>query len=183
MVEIIKLNEKLIDYQTPHYFVIRVSHDIEDDLKTGFTSWKAYPTLRTLIQDGTGWMVVDEVLERRKDYVDQKELLGMSEKELENFLENRGLIPDYIRQRASGWWGIYHYDGLACWQLHSNVVGDAIYECCERFKKGKLLERKFYPSDVVRIIDLSVIAGVFKNCDFSDTYLIEVKDTYFDPRM
>jgi hypothetical protein len=41
----------------------------------------------------------------------------------------------------------------------------------------------FYPNEVLRIIDLSPLDGVLYKCDLKDTYLIEVKDTHFDPAM
>jgi hypothetical protein len=121
--KIIKLNEKLIDYETPYYFVVRVSRDIITDLKTGFTSLDAYPSLRKL------------------------------------------------------------NEGLACWHLKSYVVGDAIFEYCKRLETHNLIERMFYPNEVLRIIDLSPLDGVLYKCDLKDTYLIEVKDTHFDPAM
>ncbi|NP_835680.1 hypothetical protein Rm378p093 [Rhodothermus phage RM378] len=181
--EIIKIIEKLIDYETPYYFVMRFSRDIITDLKTGFTSVEAYPSLRKLIRDETGWMYVDAFLEERGKNIMRRDLLYMDENKLEAFLEDLGVIPAVVRERANGWWGLYHYDGLACWHLESYVVGDAIFEYCKRLETHNLIERKFYTDEVLRIIDLSPLDGVLYKCDLKDTYLIEVKDTHFDPAM
>lgn len=181
--KIIKLNEKLIDYKTPYYFVVRVSQDIITDLKTGFTSVDAYPSLRMLIRDEIGWIYVDAFLEGRGKNITRSDLLYMDENKLETFLEDLGVIPAVVRERANGWWGLYHYEGLACWYLESSVVGDAIFEYCKRLDTHNLIERKFYPNEVLRIIDLFPLTGVLYKCDLKDTYLIEVKDTHFDPAM
>jgi hypothetical protein len=181
--KIIKLNEKLIDYETPYYFVVRVSRDIITDLKTGFTSFDSYPSLRKLIRDKIGWMYVDAFLEKQGKNIMRRDLFYMAENKLEAFLEDLGVIPAVVRERANGWWGLYHYEGLACWYLESYVVGDAIFEYCKRLETLNLIERKFYPNEVLRIIDLSSLDVVLCKCDLKDTYLIEVKDTYFDPAM
>jgi hypothetical protein len=74
--KIIKLNEKLIDYETPYYFVVRVTRDIITDLKTGFTSLDAYPSLRKLSRDETGWMYVDAFLEEQGKNIGKEQMVG-----------------------------------------------------------------------------------------------------------